>query len=97
MTDRQTSQRWFNFFARTSCFGMPPKEQKPVGDLIDVNTVKVAPTKALGRSFLASYMLLNGCHACARLATVWFQFDFDSTGKYVGIRYQKLDLLSAVQ
>ena len=76
---------------------MPPKEQKPVGDLIDVNTVKVAPTKALGRSFLASYMLLNGCHACARLATVWFQFDFDSAGKYLDTRYRKLERLPSVK
>jgi hypothetical protein len=74
-----------------------PKAMLWPGDRGDVNTVKIALTKASARSFLVSYMLLNGCHACARLATVWFRFDFDSTGKYVGTRYQKLERLPPVQ
>lgn len=63
------------------------------GDRGDVSTVKVLPLAASGRRFLVSYMLLNGCHACARLATVWFQFDFDSAGKHIGAHYQRLEPL----
>jgi len=74
-----------------------PKAMLWPGDRGDVDTVKVAPPKASGRSFLVSYMLLNGCHACARLATVWFRFDFDSKGKYGDTHYQKLERLPPVQ
>jgi len=74
-----------------------PKAMLWPGDRGDVNTVKMAPTTAAGRSFLVSYMLLNGCHACARLATVWFQFEFDSAGKYLDTRYRKLERLPSVK
>jgi hypothetical protein len=35
VTDGKTSQTRFNFVARTPCFGMPPTEQEPVGEIVD--------------------------------------------------------------
>lgn len=39
-----------------------------------------------GQRFLVKYWLLNGCHACKRIGTVTFAFDFNKHGLFVGTR-----------
>ena len=46
-----------------------------------------------GQRFLVDYMVLDGCHACARLARVHYAFDFDSTGRLLGVRFVDLNAL----
>ena len=43
-----------------------------------------------GQRFIVSYYLLKGCHACARLGTAKFAFDFDSAGKFLGTRFVRV-------
>ena len=43
-----------------------------------------------GQRFIVSYYLLKGCHACARLGTASFAFDFDSDGKFLGTRFVRV-------
>ena len=43
-----------------------------------------------GQRFTVSYYLLKGCHACARLGTASFAFDFDSDGKFLGTRFLRV-------
>jgi putative hemolysin len=46
-----------------------------------------------GQRFIVSYYLLKGCHACARLGTASFGFDFDSAGKFRGTRFLRVSKL----
>jgi putative hemolysin len=46
-----------------------------------------------GQRFIVSYYLLKGCHACARLGTASFGFDFDSAGKFLGTKFLKIGRL----
>ena len=46
-----------------------------------------------GQRFIVSYYLLKGCHACARLGTASFAFDFDSAGKFLGTRFLRVGKL----
>jgi hypothetical protein len=39
------------------------------------------PTK--GQRFIVEYRLLNGCHACERVGSAKFAFDFDPNGKFL--------------
>jgi hypothetical protein len=39
------------------------------------------PTK--GQRFILEYRLLNGCHACERVGSARFAFDFDPNGKFL--------------
>jgi hypothetical protein len=41
----------------------------------------VEPTK--GQRFIVEYRLLNGCHACERVGSAEFAFDFDPNGKFL--------------
>jgi hypothetical protein len=43
-----------------------------------------------GQRFIVSYYLLKGCHACSRLGTARFAFDFDSAGKFLGTRFLRV-------
>ncbi len=36
--------------------------------------------------FIVNYWLLNGCHACKRIGTVTFAFDFDKHGLFMGTK-----------
>jgi hypothetical protein len=60
------------------------------GDRTDRRTVVAGTTPEGGQRFLADYLLLNGCHACARVGFARFAFDFDSTGKLQGIEFVEL-------
>lgn len=46
-----------------------------------------------GQRFLVNYMVLDGCHACARLARMHYAFDFDNTGRLLGVRFVDLKAL----
>lgn len=48
------------------------------------------PTQGGGQRFLVEYRVQDGCHACAVLAKAIYTFDFDSSGKFLGIKFQKL-------
>jgi len=36
--------------------------------------------------FLVPYVLVDGCHACARVGSLQLAFDFDSAGKFLGAK-----------
>jgi hypothetical protein len=57
------------------------------GDRTDRRTVIAGTTPGGGQRFLAEYLLLNGCHACARIAFARFAFDFDADGKLSEIKF----------
>jgi len=44
-----------------------------------------------GQRFVVSYRLLNGCHACEQVGTVNYAFDFDTTGRFLGAKFQTID------
>jgi hypothetical protein len=44
-----------------------------------------------GKRFIVSYWLQNGCHACERIGSVQFAFDFDETGKFLGTQLQSVE------
>jgi hypothetical protein len=39
-----------------------------------------------GQRFLVPYVLVDGCHACARTGALQLAFDFDKTGKFLGTK-----------
>jgi hypothetical protein len=39
-----------------------------------------------GQQFVVPYVLVDGCHACARTGALQLAFDFDRTGKFLGAR-----------
>ena len=39
-----------------------------------------------GQRFLVPYVLVDGCHACARVGSLQLAFDFDSAGKFLGAK-----------
>jgi len=39
-----------------------------------------------GQRFELPYQILDGCHACALVATLRLAFDFDDAGKFIGAR-----------
>jgi hypothetical protein len=43
-----------------------------------------------GKRFVVSYWLQNGCHACERVGSVQFAFDFDETGKFLGTQFESV-------
>jgi hypothetical protein len=40
-----------------------------------------------GLQFVASYPMLNGCHACARAGFAMFNWNFDAQGKFTGTTF----------
>ena len=47
-------------------------------------TAKALPNG--GQRFLVPYVLVDGCHACARVAKLALAFDFDKEGKFLGAK-----------
>jgi hypothetical protein len=45
------------------------------------------PLSGGGTQFIVSYLLINGCHACARVGYVRFAWEFDSSGKFLRTTY----------
>ena len=44
-----------------------------------------------GERFVVRYRLQDGCHACARVGSASFAFDFDQTGRFIGTRLLSVD------
>ncbi|MGI8958342.1 MAG: hypothetical protein ACR2IV_00995 [Bryobacteraceae bacterium] len=60
----------------------------------DWNTTMYPIARALstgGERFIVSYWLQNGCHACERIGSVQFAFDFDKDGKFLGTQFQSVE------
>jgi hypothetical protein len=60
------------------------------GDRGNADTVRSVPSSPGTKRVAVEYMLLDGCHACARVGVAWFRFEFDANGKYLGTHYWKL-------
>jgi hypothetical protein len=39
-----------------------------------------------GQRFVVPYVLVDGCHACARVGAMKLVFSFDATGKFLGVK-----------
>jgi hypothetical protein len=50
-----------------------------------------------GQRFLVPYVLVDGCHACARAGSVQLAFDFDPTGKFLGTKVAGVTPLASQQ
>jgi hypothetical protein len=50
-----------------------------------------------GQRFLVPYVLVDGCHACARPGSLQLAFDFDPTGKFFGANVVAVRPLDAAQ
>lgn len=50
-----------------------------------------------GQSFLVPYVLVNGCHACARVGKLELAFNFDAEGKFRGAKIASVKPLSVPQ
>jgi len=55
------------------------------GDRFHESAVVAAPRPGGGQRFEVEYVLVDGCHACARLGTLRLGFDFDGEAKYLGV------------
>lgn len=67
-----------------------PKAMLWPGDRSGMSGVSEESLGGGGQRFLVDYMVLDGCHACARLAQVRYAFDFDTTGRLLGARFVDL-------
>jgi hypothetical protein len=64
----------------------------------DRSGTKFITAKALahkGQSFLVPYVLVDGCHACARVGKLDLAFDFDGDGKFLGAKVASVSSLPA--
>jgi hypothetical protein len=50
-----------------------------------------------GQRFVVPYVLIDGCHACARTGSLQLAFDFDRTGKFLGTKVAGVSPLAAAQ
>ena len=48
--------------------------------------IEAVPRPLGGQEFAVEYFLQDGCHACARIASMRLAFDFDETGRFEGSR-----------
>jgi hypothetical protein len=48
-----------------------------------------------GQQFVVPYVLVDGCHACARTGSLQLAFDFDGTGKFLGTRVAGVNPLAS--
>lgn len=64
----------------------------------DRSGTKFITAKALaqqGQSFLVPYVLVDGCHACARVGKLDLAFNFDNAGKFLGAKVASVSPLQA--
>jgi hypothetical protein len=60
------------------------------GDRNGRNFITASKTADGGQSFLVPYVLVNGCHACARVGSLELAFEFDQAGKFLGAKVAKV-------
>ncbi|HEY7304461.1 MAG TPA: hypothetical protein VH601_10120 [Bryobacteraceae bacterium] len=70
-----------------------PKATLWPDDRSGMTGVGVQSLPGSGQRFIVNYLALDGCHACARLATIRYVFDFDATGRLLGPRFLGLRAL----
>jgi hypothetical protein len=63
-----------------------PKVMLFPGDRTGTKYPTVRPLTSGGQRFVVPYRLLNGCHACERLGSASFAFDFDEAGRFVSAK-----------
>jgi hypothetical protein len=61
------------------------------GDRSDTAEPKVETLPDKGERFVVRYLLQNGCHACERIGSATFAFDFDQAGRFRGTRLLAVD------
>jgi predicted secreted protein len=52
------------------------------GDRLATNTPTMEPSPENGQNFKVNYVLLDGCHACAKIGEATVSFRFDSSGRF---------------
>jgi hypothetical protein len=61
------------------------------GDRSGAGEPKVETLPDRGERFVVRYRLQNGCHACERIGSATFAFDFDYAGRLLGTRLLAVD------
>jgi predicted secreted protein len=56
------------------------------GDRYGTDTPGAEPLAKRGLRFYVGYLLRNGCHACEKVGSAVFAFDFDAGGTFLGTR-----------
>ncbi len=79
--------------AWTALVAKHPKAMLWAADRSGMSGIAAESSGGGGQRFLVDYMVLDGCHACARLARVHYAFDFDNTGRLLGVRFVDLNAL----
>lgn len=64
-----------------------PKANLWPGDRTQADKITVEKTPEGGQRFLVDYRVQNGCHACAVLGKATYAFEFDKDGKFVGVKF----------
>jgi hypothetical protein len=60
------------------------------GDRNGTSFITETKTPGGGQQFLVPYVLVDGCHACARVGKLDLAFEFDKTGKFLGAKGAKV-------
>ncbi|MGC1384233.1 MAG: protease inhibitor I42 family protein [Candidatus Acidiferrales bacterium] len=66
--------------------GKYPNVSSWPGDRTSPSTPEVRDRDSGGQQVLVRYLLKDGCHACANLGSARVAFNFDTSGKFVGVR-----------
>jgi hypothetical protein len=61
------------------------------GDRSGTGQPQVETLPDRGERFVVRYQLQNGCHACERIGSATFAFDFDHAGRFLGTRLLAVD------
>jgi hypothetical protein len=67
------------------------------GDRSGTDFITATNLASGGQRFLVPYVLVDGCHACARAGSVQLAFDFDGTGKFLGTKVAGVTPLASQQ
>ena len=65
------------------------------GDRAGSNFITEQNLPGGAQRFLVPYVLVDGCHACARTGALQLAFDFDKTGKFLGTKVAGVTPLDA--
>ncbi len=60
------------------------------GDRAGTKFITAETTSDGGQRFVVPYVLVNGCHACARVGKLELAFDFDKAGNFLGAKVEKV-------
>ncbi|MGI8770284.1 MAG: hypothetical protein ACR2JE_02500 [Acidobacteriaceae bacterium] len=64
------------------------------GDRSGTNFITAKKRPDGGQRFVVPYVLVDGCHACARSGSLQLAFDFDRAGKFLGASVADVKALS---